>query len=105
MMNPNESIKNHPVRWSIATFLAFVVAAYALIALVIPTVRSPIIVARLRVVPFPVFLHLIGGAVAITFGAFQLNQRIRRRNFAVHRWLGRCYVIAVVLAGGGGLYL
>jgi uncharacterized membrane protein len=105
MINPHESTKDHPLRWSIATFLALAVAAYALIALILPSVRSPIIVARLRVVPFPVVVHLIGGAVAITFGALQLNQRIRRRNPAVHRWLGRCYVIAVLAAGGAGLYL
>jgi uncharacterized membrane protein len=105
MVDANESTKNHPWRWSIATLFALGVAAYALLALAIPSVRSPVVVARLRVVPFPVFLHLIGGAVAITFGAFQLNHRIRRRNPAVHRWLGRCYVIAVFLAGGAGLYL
>lgn len=105
MMNPAETIKNHRVRWRIATFLAIVVAAYALIALVVPVVRSPIIVARLRVVPSAVFIHLIGGAVAITFGALQLNPRIRQRNPALHRWLGRCYVIAVFAAGGAGLCL
>ena len=105
MINIHEGIKNHPLRWSIVTLFALAVAAYALAALVIPSVRSPVIVARLRVVPFPVFLHLIGGAVAITLGAFQLNHRIRRRNPAVHRWLGRCYVIAVLVAGGAGLYL
>jgi len=105
MIDTNESMKRHPWRWSIATLFALSVAAYALIALAMPGARSPVVVARLRVVPFAVFLHLIGGAVAITLGAFQLNHRIRRRNPAVHRWLGRCYVIAVLVAGGAGLDL
>jgi uncharacterized membrane protein len=105
MMKPSEAIKNHPIRWSIVALLAFIVAAYAVIALGFPMVRSPIIVARLRVVPLYVFLHLIGGAVAITSGAFQLNRRIRLRYPVVHRWLGRTYVIAVLVAGGAGLYL
>jgi Predicted membrane protein (DUF2306) len=105
MVEPTEDMRNHPVRWRIATLLAFMVAAYALIALVTPSVRSPIIVARLRIVPLPVFLHLIGGAIAITVGAFQLNGRIRRRFPAVHRWLGRSYVVAVLTGGSAGLYL
>jgi uncharacterized membrane protein len=105
MTNPSELTKSRPIRWGIVTFLGVMVAAYALVALVVPIVRSPVSAARLRIVPLAVFLHLIGGAVAITLGAFQLNGRIRRRYLAVHRWLGRCYVIAVLVAGAAALYL
>ena len=105
MANPGEDTKRHPIRWGIATFLAIAVAAYALIALAVPIVRSPLIVARLRVVPVAVFLHLIGGAVAIALGPFQLNGRMRSRHLALHRWLGRCYVIAVLIGGCAALYL
>jgi uncharacterized membrane protein len=105
MINPLEGTKLRQVGWGIATLLGLLVAAYAIGALLAPIVRSPLIVARLRTVPLAVFLHLTGGALAITLGAFQLNSRIRRSYLAVHRWLGRCYVIAVLVGGGAGVYL
>jgi Predicted membrane protein (DUF2306) len=105
MINPNEGTKLLKIGWGIMTVLGLVVAAYALGALVLPIVRSPVIVARLHAVPLLVILHLTGGALAITLGALQLNSRIRRNYLAVHRWIGRCYVIAVLVGGGAGLSL
>jgi hypothetical protein len=105
MINPNHSSKLPPVGWVVMTALGIIVAAYALGALALPMVRSPIIAARLRTVPLPVVLHLIGGALAITLGALQLNSGIRRNHLAVHRWLGRCYCLAVLVGGGAGLTL
>lgn len=105
MINPNNSSKLPLLGWILMTALGIVVAAYALGALAWPLVRSPVIVARLRTVPLPVVLHLIGGALAITLGALQLNRRIRRDHLAVHRWLGRCYCLAVLVGGSAGLTL
>ncbi|HWX80566.1 MAG TPA: DUF2306 domain-containing protein [Steroidobacteraceae bacterium] len=105
MVNPNKSSKLPLLGWLLMTALGIAVAAYALGALAWPLVRSPVIVARLRTVPLPVVLHLIGGALAITLGALQLNSRIRRNHLAVHRWLGRCYCLAVLVGGSAGLTL
>jgi Predicted membrane protein (DUF2306) len=105
MINPNEGSWLRQIGWGLMTALGCVVAAYALGALALPIVRSPVIVARIRTVPLLVVLHLIGGALAITLGALQLNSRIRRNHLAVHRWLGRCYCIAVLVGGGAGLTL
>jgi uncharacterized membrane protein len=104
-MLTGDGIKLRQIGWGIATFLGLMVAAYALTALAVPIVRSPVIVARLHSVPLLVMLHLIGGAVAISLGALQLNSWIRRRYLRVHRWLGRCYVIAVLVGGGAALLL
>jgi uncharacterized membrane protein len=56
---------------------------------------------------FPVFLtmHLLCGAVALGVGAWQLKDSIRARRPRVHRWMGRVYVVAVLLGGTGGLVL
>jgi uncharacterized membrane protein len=105
MLNPNESSRLRQFGWGLMTVLGFVVAAYALGALALPIARSPVIVARMRTVPLPVILHLIGGALAIMLGALQLNSRIRRKHLELHRWLGRCYCIAVLVGGGAGLTL
>jgi hypothetical protein len=105
MLNPNEGSRLRQIGWGLMTALGCVVAAYALGALALPIVRSPVIVARMHTVPLLVILHLMGGALAITLGALQLNSRIRRNHLAVHRWLGRCYCIAVLGGGGAGLTL
>jgi len=105
MIKPNNGSKLPLVGWALVTALGFIVAAYALGALALPIMRSPVIIARLRTVPLPVVLHLIGGALAITLGALQLNRRIRREHLAVHRWLGRCYCLAVLVGGAAGLAL
>jgi hypothetical protein len=104
-MNPGEGIKLRQIGWGMATLLGVVVAAYALGALWVPVVRSPVIVARLHTVPLLLVLHLAGGALAITLGALQLNSRIRRSYLSLHRWLGRCYCLAVLVGGGAGLLL
>ncbi len=105
MTSPNEVSRLRQIGWGVMTVLGVLVAVYALGALALPIARSPVIVARMRAVPFPVVVHLIGGALAITLGALQLNSRIRRNHLAVHRWLGRCYCIAVLLGGSAGLTL
>jgi len=105
MIDPVEGTRLRQIGWGIAAVLGLMVAAYALGALWVPIVRSPVIVARMRTVPWAVIFHLTGGALAITLGALQLNSRIRRSYLAVHRWLGRCYVVAVLVGGGAGLYL
>jgi hypothetical protein len=105
MINSNEGTRLRQIGWVIATLLGLIVAAYALVALKLPIVRSPVIAARLQTVPLLLIFHLSGGALAITLGALQLNSRIRRNYLAVHRWTGRCYCLAVLVGGGAGLLL
>lgn len=48
-------------------------------------------------------LHFAAGGIVLLLGPIQLIGRIRRAAPAVHRWLGRLYVLAAFLAGLGGL--
>jgi len=48
-------------------------------------------------------LHFAAGGVILVLGSLQLVERIRLRYPALHRWVGRLYVGACVLAGLGGL--
>lgn len=48
-------------------------------------------------------LHFAAGGLILVLGCIQLIGRIRARFPAVHRWLGRVYVAASLLAGIGGL--
>ncbi|GJG85035.1 hypothetical protein tb265_02160 [Gemmatimonadetes bacterium T265] len=48
-------------------------------------------------------LHFAAGGVLLVLGGVQLVAPLRRRFPAVHRWAGRVYVAAALLAGAGGL--
>lgn len=91
--------------WMVMTVLAMSVAAYALIVLVVPRFGAPLVADRR--VSMPIFLaaHLAGGCGALALGAWQFNARLRRRALNVHRWLGRAYVVSVLVGGVGGFAL
>jgi len=48
-------------------------------------------------------LHFATGGIILILGSIQLIAGIRNRYPAVHRWIGRLYVISSVLAAIGGL--
>jgi Predicted membrane protein (DUF2306) len=48
-------------------------------------------------------IHFLGGTILLLLGPLQFVQTIRDRAPAVHRWIGRIYVTAALLAGLGGL--
>lgn len=52
-----------------------------------------------------IMLHILGGVVALAIGPFQFSTRLRVRFPQVHRWLGRIYLLAVLLGGLAGLYM
>jgi uncharacterized membrane protein len=53
----------------------------------------------------PLLLHVGGGVTALAVGPWQFWGRLRTRHPAVHRALGRVYLLAVLAAGAGGLLL
>lgn len=52
-----------------------------------------------------IIVHLFLALVIMLAGAMQLVPQIRRRAPWLHRWTGRSYVTAALLASFGGLYL
>ncbi len=53
----------------------------------------------------PLLLHIGGGFVALTAGLVQVLLGLTGRTQRAHRWLGRLYLIAVMLAAFAALYL
>jgi hypothetical protein len=47
--------------------------------------------------------HFVAGGVILALGSIQFISAIRARLPAAHRWVGRVYVSAAILAGVGGL--
>lgn len=91
--------------WLVMALLAFGVAGYATALLLAPHARNPFDVALFARMPTVVLLHLAGGAIALASGALQINPGLRRRFPGFHRWLGRLYVLAVIVAALAGLRL
>ncbi|HSL28365.1 MAG TPA: DUF2306 domain-containing protein [Anaerolineales bacterium] len=51
-------------------------------------------------------LHIIPAMLAILIGPFQFLPRLRKgRLLKIHRWLGRTYLLSVLIGGIGGLYM
>jgi uncharacterized membrane protein len=93
------------VAWVVMVVLAAGIAAYALVVLLLPGFGPPFVTERRALVPFALSAHLAGGLVALVLGPWQLNGRLRARAIGRHRWMGRGYVVAVLVGGLGALGL
>jgi uncharacterized membrane protein len=51
------------------------------------------------------YVHIVGGSVALVGGALQFWRGLRERMPRVHRWTGRVYLVAVGVGGTAGLVI
>jgi predicted membrane protein DUF2306 len=93
------------IAWGIMTLLAAVVAAYALSSALMPALRTPSVQSLVDQKTLRTFGHLIGGGISILAGAFQFNATLRNRRPAVHRMIGRVYLVTVLIGGVSALLL
>jgi uncharacterized membrane protein len=91
--------------WTLMTFLALSIAAYAAMVLLRPGFGPAFVADRRAVMPWALSGHLAGGLVALALGPWQLNARLRQRALGLHRWMGRGYVVAVAVGGCSALAL
>mgnify|MGYP001455804868 CR=1 FL=1 len=91
--------------WVTMTVLALLIAVYGLAALVVPGFGPPFMAERRTQVAWAVYAHLSGSLWALATGPWQLSDRLRQRSLGWHRWLGRSYVLGVLVGGVGGLGL
>ena len=49
--------------------------------------------------------HVVGGAIALCLAPLQFSTTLRRRNPALHRWLGRVYMTAALIASALSVYI
>ena len=59
--------------------------------------------ARMLSLPWGALPHFIGGGIALLVGGFQFSAALRTGRPALHRLLGRVYLLAVLASGFGGL--
>jgi uncharacterized membrane protein len=68
-------------------------------------IGSPEFQARFATSPVMAAFHVVGGGFALIAGGFQFSTRLRRRAPALHRWLGRFYLMVVLFGAIGGAAL
>jgi uncharacterized membrane protein len=96
-----------PLTWSLWTLYALLSAAVAIFSYrYLPRVGllAPEILANLFARPW-LNVHVAGAATALLVGPIQFLPWVRRRFPALHRTLGRIYVIGCLVGGVGGLVM
>ncbi|MEW6127435.1 MAG: DUF2306 domain-containing protein [Acidobacteriota bacterium] len=54
---------------------------------------------------FMFLTHVFGGTIALLLGPLQFWGKFRNRRLSAHRWLGRIYLMGILIGGSGGLYM
>lgn len=54
---------------------------------------------------FWLYLHISGGSIALLTGPLQFHQKFRNRYRVIHRWLGRVYLIGILIGAIGGIVI
>jgi len=88
--------------------MSVAVAAYALSLAFLPEFRlrvSPLAGRLMSAWPGIALAHFAGGGVALAVGVLQFAQRLRLQRPVIHRWLGRIYLVSVLLGGSTGLIM
>jgi uncharacterized membrane protein len=86
--------------WGIVGYAAVAYGVLPLGQLVNSTMQ-----ATYRAHPFGIYAHVAGAIGALALGPLQFSARIRSRRIALHRWIGRTYLVGVSVGGLGGLYM
>jgi uncharacterized membrane protein len=106
-VQPPKKVNWRKIGWGVMTFLAALVFLYAASYLRLnPDSFFPEQKAVYMLHITGLLMHIVGAMLAIIIGPFQFLPRSRSRRFLnAHRWLGRTYLIAVLVGGLGGLYM
>jgi len=92
--------------WGLMTLLALGVAGYALSLLFFADLENHSFLAHhFKTHAWALYGHLGLGSGALVVGALQFLKQIRIKRPAIHRWIGRLYVIFCITSGFSGLAL
>ncbi|MHB1326563.1 MAG: DUF2306 domain-containing protein [Gemmatimonadales bacterium] len=91
--------------WLVMAVLSTFVAAYVAALLIDPSMGPPFLREMRATRPIAMYAHFLGAMWALAVGPWQLNFKLRNRSIWWHRWLGRSYVVAIVVGALGALGL
>ena len=95
-----------PLWWWPAALLAMAIAAYSLRYPILgERVFIPEMIESFRARILPLYIHTTFGPIALLTGLVNLLPAMRRRRWALHRFIGRAYVVSGLALGFAGGYL
>jgi uncharacterized membrane protein len=92
------------IPWSLAAALSVGLALFSYRYLAGVGPRGAEILGNLFARPW-LYVHIAGAATALLVGALNFVPAIRRRAPAVHRWVGRVYMVSCLVGGPAGLVI
>ncbi len=92
------------VSWGMMLLLSLIVVVYAVTVLVTRAFPQPLR-PSFQIHTIAISLHIVGSIFAMALGPFQFLSWIRIHYVQVHRWLGRIYLLGVLVGGLGGFYM
>jgi len=96
--------KNLP--WFVMTFFSVSVALYGWVFLLSEGFgQSGQMAMHFADRPLAAMLHFGFSPLALLIGGFQFLASVRKNRPAIHRWIGRTYVVACMLGAVGGLWM
>lgn len=105
-MTMNVSKTSKRIGWGIMTFLSLAIVLLASRYFsfnpdtFFPEQRSVYLAHQTGIIT-----HIVGGVLALGLGPFQFLNRLRTRQPQLHRWIGRFYLLGILLGGSAGLYM
>lgn len=99
-------VSGNTLGWWLIALLAFLMAMYSLGYLVLGEAMYPEALAdSFRARPWGIYTHAFFALFALVIGPFQFLRSLLTRRRAVHKTLGKLYVITALLTGISGLYM
>lgn len=95
-------IRTLPVSLAAVSGLGVALASWRFLALGLEP-AFPQMVAHIDHARLAFLVHVAAAPVALALGAFQFMPRLRARLRGLHRWSGRVYAVAILIAGIGAL--
>lgn len=87
----------------ILLLMAVVIAFVSVYAIFDVSKQSPVFRRLVNVIPWAGNLHVFAGSIALVLGGLQLSSGIRKRKIAIHKVIGKIYVVSVLLGTVGAV--
>ena len=93
------------ISFNLLRILTIGVSLYALTFLLTDFLGNPNFKAKIAKMPVLWTFHLVGGAIGLSVSTFSISEHFRKKNLALHKVLGKMYVISILIAAIGGFVL
>jgi uncharacterized membrane protein len=93
--------------WLAMTILAFLIAVVSFRYFILSPelAAGPLLGKRFAEYITPLLFHAGGGILALALGPWGFWRALRNKYLYLHRWMGRIYLLAVLVGGIAGLYM